>query len=95
MLFSVIRLAKAYLLTFYTSCGFKLIRVSPVVHGAETWFELGLELTEARAHEMLQVIELIKPQSRLITLRIKFKPACVFSKIDAFTNTPFKGNPAA
>lgn len=35
-------LSKAYLLGFYQSCGFIFLRVSPVQHGQETWFELGL-----------------------------------------------------
>jgi hypothetical protein len=49
------RLSKAYLLTFYMDCGFKLISVSPVVHGSDTWFELGLDLRDARAQDILQI----------------------------------------
>ena len=33
-------LAKGHLVKFYESCGFVLVGVSPVVHGADKWFEL-------------------------------------------------------
>ena len=35
-------LAHANLIGLYQGCGFQFIHVSPVVHGSETWFELGL-----------------------------------------------------
>jgi hypothetical protein len=48
-------IAKGNLLGFYTSVGFKILRLSPVVHGLEPWFEMGLDLTEARRGVQYQV----------------------------------------
>lgn len=41
-------IAKGNLLGFYTSAGFKVLRLSPVVHGLDPWFEMVLDLTESR-----------------------------------------------
>jgi PhzF family phenazine biosynthesis protein len=41
-------LCKANLLSFYVQCGFSLIGLSPVVHGQEPWFDMQLDLSEAR-----------------------------------------------
>ena len=41
-------IAKGNLLGFYTSVGFKVVRLSPVVHGQDPWFEMALDLTEHR-----------------------------------------------
>jgi predicted PhzF superfamily epimerase YddE/YHI9/GNAT superfamily N-acetyltransferase len=41
-------IAKAHLLSFYINCGFSVVRLSPVVHGQDPWFELKLDLDEAR-----------------------------------------------
>lgn len=62
-------LSKAYLLSFYTSCGFQIDRVSDVHHGQDIWFELSLDVASLRLPDQLQ--------------------------IDAFSNGPFTGNPAA
>jgi len=44
----ILLLAHEYLLDFYKSCGFTVNGVSPVVHGSEPWYELSLDLQEAR-----------------------------------------------
>jgi hypothetical protein len=41
-------IAKGNLLGFYTSVGFKVLRLSPVVHGQDPWFELSMNLIEKR-----------------------------------------------
>lgn len=41
-LYRIHLLSKAHLIHFYQSCGFRFLRVSPVEHGNDTWFELGL-----------------------------------------------------
>lgn len=41
-------IAKGNLLGFYTSVGFKVLRLSPVVHGKDPWFELSIDLIEKR-----------------------------------------------
>jgi ribosomal protein S18 acetylase RimI-like enzyme len=41
---SIVLLSKAYLLGFYVHCGFQVIRVSPIVHGQEQWYELELSM---------------------------------------------------
>ena len=41
-------IAKGNLLGFYTSVGFKVLRLSPVVHGQDPWFEMGLDLADTR-----------------------------------------------
>ena len=40
----ILLLAKKHLFPFYESCGFTTLRLSPVEHGSEQWFELGLDL---------------------------------------------------
>jgi hypothetical protein len=35
-------LSHAHLIGFYQACGFVFVRVSPVSHGKDTWFELAL-----------------------------------------------------
>jgi predicted PhzF superfamily epimerase YddE/YHI9/GNAT superfamily N-acetyltransferase len=41
-------IAKAHLLSFYIGAGFSVVRLSPVVHGQDPWFELKLDLDVAR-----------------------------------------------
>ncbi len=48
-------LCKANLIKFYVSCGFSVNMVSPVVHGADNWFELSLDLIKARQIEQYTV----------------------------------------
>jgi hypothetical protein len=36
----ILLLSKAPLIGLYQGCGFHFVRVSPVCHGKETWFEL-------------------------------------------------------
>lgn len=43
-LHKVVLLAKAYLLPFYVSAGFTVVRPSPIVHGQEQWFDLEMDL---------------------------------------------------
>eukprot|EP00405_Crypthecodinium_cohnii_P028806 CAMPEP_0206506582 /NCGR_PEP_ID=MMETSP0324_2-20121206/56851_1 /ASSEMBLY_ACC=CAM_ASM_000836 /TAXON_ID=2866 /ORGANISM="Crypthecodinium cohnii, Strain Seligo" /LENGTH=487 /DNA_ID=CAMNT_0053996339 /DNA_START=30 /DNA_END=1494 /DNA_ORIENTATION=- len=62
-------IAKAPLLGLYRKAGFTVLGLSEVVHGADPWFDMKLDLVEARKYEMVQ--------------------------IDAFTNVPLTGNPAA
>jgi ribosomal protein S18 acetylase RimI-like enzyme len=52
---SVLLLSKPYLLPLYTSVGFQYRKVSEVVHGQETWLELGLNLREHFATKQWQV----------------------------------------
>ena len=40
----VLLLAKKHLCHFYESVGFEVLRVSPIVHGKETWYELGIDI---------------------------------------------------
>jgi hypothetical protein len=47
-------LAKSYLLGFYTRGGFVLVGESPVVHGADMWYELRYNASKAR-NAQLQV----------------------------------------
>lgn len=35
-------IAKAHNLGLYQRCGFRILRLSPVVHGKDIWFEMGL-----------------------------------------------------
>ena len=51
----ILLLAKAKLLEFYVSCGFSVLRVSPIVHGKDNWFELALDLGLSRCVEQLTV----------------------------------------
>ena len=48
-------LAKGKLLHFYSKiCGFDLIGPSPVVHGADQWWDLGGALADVAAEAMVQ-----------------------------------------
>lgn len=42
----ILLLSKSNLLPFYLSNNFRFIKISPVVHGQETWMELGIHLNE-------------------------------------------------
>eukprot|EP00529_Nitzschia_sp_RCC80_P030454 CAMPEP_0113443130 /NCGR_PEP_ID=MMETSP0014_2-20120614/1975_1 /TAXON_ID=2857 /ORGANISM="Nitzschia sp." /LENGTH=295 /DNA_ID=CAMNT_0000334067 /DNA_START=283 /DNA_END=1167 /DNA_ORIENTATION=- /assembly_acc=CAM_ASM_000159 len=42
---SIVLLAKQHLLSFYVQCGFMVNRVSPIVHGQDTWFELQQDIS--------------------------------------------------
>jgi len=48
-------LAKARLLGLYIQCGFELLGPSAIVHGADQWFDMRLDLVAKRQPEMLQV----------------------------------------
>lgn len=48
-------IAKAYLVGFYVSCGFSVTRLSPVVHGQDSWFELVVDCAAARRLPIVQV----------------------------------------
>ena len=41
---SIVLMAKANLLPFYVKAGFSVIRLSPIVHGSEPWYELELDM---------------------------------------------------
>ena len=45
----IMLLSKANLLQLYLSAGFTVIRQSPIVHGQEVWFELGIDLVIKRS----------------------------------------------
>ena len=47
----ILLLAKAHLLGFYVDNGFMVLRPSPIVHGADTWYEL-----EARQYHLERMI---------------------------------------
>lgn len=40
----IVLLAKANLLTFYVNAGFHVVRLSPIIHGSERWYELDMDL---------------------------------------------------
>jgi GNAT superfamily N-acetyltransferase len=40
----ILLLAKKHLCPFYESCGFTTLRVSPVEHGKESWYELSMDI---------------------------------------------------
>lgn len=44
----ILLIAKGNLLGFYSSVNFKVLRLSPVVHGKDPWFEMALDLCEER-----------------------------------------------
>lgn len=44
----ILLLAKAHLLSFYVDCGFKVVRLSPVTHGKDSWFDLMQDMDEMR-----------------------------------------------
>lgn len=72
-------ITKAQNLGLYHRCGFRFLRPSPVVHGQEKWFEMGLDRLSLVASEG----ELGKGLGR------------AFVHVDAFTGMAFGGNPAA
>ncbi len=39
-------MVKQHLLNFYTQVGFQFIRPSPITHGCDPWFELGIEFDQ-------------------------------------------------
>mmetsp|Transcript_12264 Transcript_12264/g.34009 ORF Transcript_12264/g.34009 Transcript_12264/m.34009 type:complete len:522 (+) Transcript_12264:266-1831(+) len=41
---SIVMMAKAHLLTFYINVGFRVNRLSPILHGSERWYELQQEI---------------------------------------------------
>lgn len=51
----ILLIAKGNLLGFYTSVGFKVLRLSPVVHGLDPWFEMSLDLSEIRRGVQIHV----------------------------------------
>ena len=51
----ILLLSKSHLLPFYISCGFHVIRQSPVHHGRESWFELVFDLVYYRRVVQYQV----------------------------------------
>lgn len=44
----VLLISKAYLLELYSSVGFQVNKLSPVVHGKDPWFEMEFDLSRAR-----------------------------------------------
>eukprot|EP00039_Didymoeca_costata_P001999 m.56843 g.56843 ORF g.56843 m.56843 type:complete len:482 (+) comp11065_c0_seq1:138-1583(+) len=44
-------ICKAYLISFYQSCGFTLQCPSPVVHGADPWYEMCIDLTTSSTRQ--------------------------------------------
>jgi predicted GNAT family N-acyltransferase len=42
----ILLMSKSYLLPFYLQVGFNFVKVSPVVHGAEQWNELAMDLQD-------------------------------------------------
>ena len=40
----ILLLAKKHLCPFYESCGFTTLRISPVEHGKESWYELAMDM---------------------------------------------------
>jgi len=51
----MVLLAKAGLLGLYRKAGFEVLGPSKVVHGADQWFDMGLDLTEKRKLDFMQV----------------------------------------
>ncbi|GAB9477979.1 hypothetical protein Gpo141_00015196, partial [Globisporangium polare] len=51
----IVLIAKAYLVSFYVSCGFSVTKLSPVVHGQDPWFELAIDCVAARRLPVVQV----------------------------------------
>jgi PhzF family phenazine biosynthesis protein len=47
---TIMLLAKAHLLPFYISCGFRVNGISPIEHGQDTWYDLELEIFSAKAN---------------------------------------------
>ena len=97
----VLLLAKAHLLGFYMACGFQVLRVSPVAHGKDTWFEMGLgrscrEGCYACAW-CLTGQSFTDEDARLVLAADRLSQARgrPFVQVDAFTGAAFKGNPAA
>lgn len=60
---SMVLLAKAHLLTFYIHCGFSVLRPSPIVHGADLWYDLSLDLDPVRGHQCYIVDAFCNPSS--------------------------------
>lgn len=52
---TVLLLCKAEKITFYRRCGFHVVMLSDVVHGADPWFEMKIDLVEARHVDQLTV----------------------------------------
>jgi len=52
---AVLLIAKPYLVHFYVSCGFRVTRLSPVVHGKDAWMELVLDCDVERRLAVVQV----------------------------------------
>ena len=44
----ILLIAKGNLLHFYVACGFSLVGLSPVVHGADPWFEMKIDMRNFR-----------------------------------------------
>ena len=44
----ILLISKGYLLGFYASVGFQVVRLSPVVHGKDPWFEMAIDLARMR-----------------------------------------------
>ncbi|CAH0514619.1 unnamed protein product [Peronospora belbahrii] len=49
----IMLISKAYLVRFYTSCGFTVKKLSSVVHGVDPWFELELDCEAAKLAGMV------------------------------------------
>jgi len=72
-------ITKAHNVGLYQRCGFIFLRLSPVVHGQEKWFEMGLD--------RLSFVEIEGREGR--------GRGREYVQVDAFTSQAFGGNPAA
>ncbi|EQC30025.1 hypothetical protein SDRG_12305 [Saprolegnia diclina VS20] len=52
---AIVLLAKPALVQWYVRCGFAVTRLSPVVHGQDTWLELVFDCVAAQAIDVVQV----------------------------------------
>lgn len=78
----VFLIAKAHLISFYTSCGFVTQRLSPVVHGADPWFEMRLERPSCAEQRRLTVTQadafvLSSPKGSMDAMHFTGNPAAV------------------
>ena len=77
----ILLLTKRHNVGLYARCGFALHGVSDVCHGAETWMEMGVELTAS--HRALRTMTVRGERTRETNRRVSFgwlarvpAPAC-------------------
>eukprot|EP00522_Entomoneis_paludosa_P006284 CAMPEP_0172446742 /NCGR_PEP_ID=MMETSP1065-20121228/6273_1 /TAXON_ID=265537 /ORGANISM="Amphiprora paludosa, Strain CCMP125" /LENGTH=532 /DNA_ID=CAMNT_0013197931 /DNA_START=293 /DNA_END=1891 /DNA_ORIENTATION=+ len=61
---SIVLMAKANLLTFYIHTGFRVNRLSPILHGNDRWYELQQEIPIPRNHRCWVVDAFADPYQR-------------------------------